>query len=136
MQNTEIDSNLFVSSIKNTLKAKYPNTRIKQPVLEVLSECSLKFAQLITSASAKVCDENNTHLMTCTHVNKAIKEMGYGHMVPKLTEVASKLESDQKAASQEKNLKKKKCTLSQEEQIALFNKLRREAIDENRKQQE
>jgi hypothetical protein len=119
----------FVPSVRKLLKAQKPSTKVRPPTLGVLGSCAASFMDLLVEASAQKCEGEGRNQLTGEHVLAAITSL---HFPAMLEPVRAKHEQVQKAVADRKRQwggKPPGLVMTGQEQVALMESLRREAVE-------
>jgi histone H3/H4 len=123
----------FVPPVKKLLKTQKSTTRVRPPTLSVLASCAASFMDLLVEAAAQKCVDEGRNQLTSQYVLAAITNL---HFTAMLDPVRAKHEQVQKAVADRKRKWGEKPTglvMTGPEQVALMERLRREAVEEVRK---
>ncbi|EGC29012.1 hypothetical protein DICPUDRAFT_159469 [Dictyostelium purpureum] len=124
------DDNLSLpkATVSKLIKEILPQeVKCSNETRDLILECCVEFIHLISSEANDICGKDNKRTIAPEHVIKALKELGFGDYIQKVTEVYDKhkLEVSTKTKSSKKfeNLGKPTEQLIKEQQL-LFAKAR------------
>lgn len=120
----------FSTSVKKIIKNECPAARsVSSASVAAISICTKEFAKILVSQIAIECAKHGT-LVNAGDVKGALKSLGYANYTPAVENQEKILKKNKEARP-----KPKPIDLTEDEQVALQKRLRKEAIEENKRRE-